>query len=200
MSAILRFPYELCLQIASDKRLSRDDLAAMRLVCRLFASPAAEILFRRVKISRLKVDKDSLEHIAASEHLAQYVRELVWHELDLEAWVTLEEEALSLGIDHLPDGEFTSARKMMGDAASSTSLFWFPRLPFNDHQNFVLSSVSSFVAILDKFPHLTSFVSCPMPRDRYSTYNGSQIHFIVYRMHTQEISNTSNCGFFSYSE
>ncbi|KAH8162018.1 hypothetical protein CIB48_g6254 [Xylaria polymorpha] len=113
MSAILRFPYELCLQIASDKRLSRDDLAAMRLVCRLFASPAAEILFRRVKISRLKVDKDSLEHIAASEHLAQYVRELVWHELDLEAWVTLEEEALSLGIDHLPDGEFTSARKMM---------------------------------------------------------------------------------------
>ncbi|KAI0443338.1 hypothetical protein F4803DRAFT_515814 [Xylaria telfairii] len=201
MSAILRFPYELHVQIASDKTLERNDLAALRLVCRCFASPAASVLFRCVKMSRLKKDKDSLEHIAASEHLAQHVRELVWYELNLEAWFTPEEEedALSLGLIRLPpSSRYNRIRQLMADVASDTSVFWFPRLPFNDGRNFARLSVGSFVATLGKFPRLTSFVSCPMPWSRDITYNESQIRCGLYRTNAQRTNTTSNCGFFSY--
>ncbi|KAI8950995.1 hypothetical protein F4801DRAFT_312366 [Xylaria longipes] len=200
MSLILRLPYELCVQVASNKRLSRHDLAAMRLVCRLFAATAASVLFRRVKMSRLKVDGDSFEHIAASKHLAQHVRELVWHELDLEAWIAPGEEAPRPGNFYasLDQDDFTLVQELMAGAAYDTSVFWFPRMSFEDHQNFALWSVGWFVTTLNKFPHLTAFVSCPMPQDRVITYKEYPIDPSLYRRQSRKNTQTSNCGFFSY--
>ncbi|KAI0453645.1 hypothetical protein F5B21DRAFT_478708 [Xylaria acuta] len=210
MLSVLRLPYELRLQIASDETLSRHDLAAMRLVCRRFAAPVASVLFRRVKMSRLRVDRDSFEHIAASDHLARHVRELVWHELDLEAWIEPGERAPFRDPTNLPDfllitrdslvsnEDFILVRQLMAGAAYNTSLFWFPRMPSGDYQDFLPSSVDWFVATLGKFPHLTTFISCPMPQGRVITYKEYPIDPDLYRQQSWIHSLTSNSGFFSY--
>lgn len=204
MPTILHLPVELWILIASDERLSRHDLAAMRLARKVFASPAASFLFRRVVFSRLKVDRDALEQIAASEHLACYVRELVWQELDLEAWVAPGEEDLNLNdllnLQRLASDDYSLVRQLMLDASCDENLFWFPRMPFGDHRNFVARDVAWFIATLHKLPRLTALVSCRMPRERTFTYKEYPIQPDPFHQLCRNNTRTSNAGFFSYSE
>lgn len=178
--------------IASDESLSRHDLAAMRLTRKVFTVPAATSLFRRVVISRLKGDQDALEHIAASEHLAGYVHELVWQELDIDTQTVQGENLVS-------DWNETITR--VKDASSSKDLFWFPRMMYrDDREKPDTLSGSWFIEILSKFPKLTAFVSCPMPQKRTFTYEGYELQANLYQTRVFNNTQTGNTGFYSYSE
>ncbi|KAI0196163.1 hypothetical protein EV127DRAFT_404112 [Xylaria flabelliformis] len=209
---MLYLPYEIVAQIASNKRLSRRDLAAMRLVCRFFTVPVTAVLFRQVKMSRLRADRDSFEHIAASEHLARHVRELVCQP----------------GISEIStscDDDFVLVCDLMAGASWDTDLFWFPRTPLrdlpnaidyllpserdkqsdhkpmSDYQNFISSSVGWFVTTLDKFPNLTALISRPMPRGRVVTYKEYPIELDLYRYRERRYTDYdahNDTGFFSY--
>ncbi|KAI0489641.1 hypothetical protein F4859DRAFT_160376 [Xylaria cf. heliscus] len=82
-------------------------------------------------MSRLRVDRDTFEHIVASEHLAQPPRELVWHELDLEARIALGKKPLYPDdSDLLLDEDLHSHSGAHGRCClRPRSLFWFPRMP-----------------------------------------------------------------------
>ncbi|KAI0861985.1 hypothetical protein F4860DRAFT_513414 [Xylaria cubensis] len=218
---MLYLPYEIVAQIASNKRLSRRDLAAMRLVCRFFTVPVTAVLFRQVKMSRLRADRDSFEHIAASEHLARHVRELVWYEFDLEDWRQPGISEISTSCDD----DFVLVCDLMAGASWDTDLFWFPRTPLrdlpnaidyllpserdkqsdhkpmSDYQNFISSSVGWFVTTLDKFPNLTALISRPMPRGRVVTYKEYPIELDLYRYRERRYTDYdahNDTGFFSY--
>ncbi|TRX98246.1 hypothetical protein FHL15_000891 [Xylaria flabelliformis] len=213
---MLHIPYEIVAQIASNERLSRQDLAAMRLVCRFFTVPVTTVLFRQVNMSRLRADRDSFEHIAASEHLARHVRELVWHELDLEDWEQPKISEISTSCD-----DFVLICDLMAGASWDTDLFWFPRTPLrdlpdaiyylppdewdkqrdhkplSDYRNFARSSFGWFVTTLDKFTNLTTLISRPMPRGRVITYKEYPIglDLYMYQQRSTTYRQTFDTGF-----
>ncbi|KAI1116735.1 hypothetical protein F5Y14DRAFT_448892 [Nemania sp. NC0429] len=207
MRNILHLPVDLYMLIASDEQLSRHDLAAMRLARKAFTAPAASVLFRRVVLSRLKQDRDTLEHIAASDHLACYVRELVWQELDLDAWVGPGQDELfgpdGTSRDHprfrLEPDDYLQVKQLMADAAGDQNLFWFPRMSSVADLQYEASPVSWFIATVRKFPRLTALVSCPMPRDRTFMYKEYPLQpDLYYRQPVAYETRTSNIGFFSF--
>ncbi|KAI0403934.1 hypothetical protein F4802DRAFT_598555 [Xylaria palmicola] len=198
MSSVLRLPYELCVQIAADPCLSRHDLASLRLASRLFATPAASILFRRVVVSRLRKDRAHLEHIAASGHLARHVRALAWHELDLEAWRAPGEPAADQiparmqGV-HVEVDDYFAVKHLMLDAACDPDLFWFPRRTARDTRGDVVEpALAWFLAVVARLPHLTAFISCPMPRSRTFACKEYPIQSDSYRYQCRGESETSN--------
>ena len=78
---ILVFPGELIQQIFGDTCISRDDLKALRLLCRSVTGVATKLLFYRICISKLKTDRHAFLNVATSPHLAGAVRVLAWYEL-----------------------------------------------------------------------------------------------------------------------
>ncbi|KAI0545740.1 hypothetical protein F4679DRAFT_588201 [Xylaria curta] len=79
-------------------------------------------------MSRLKADKDFFEHIAASEHLARHVRELVWYELDFEAWANRDNEKERYIEEKYGPDDYTLVRDLLTDAACDIDTFWFPQM------------------------------------------------------------------------
>ncbi|KAI0428646.1 hypothetical protein F5Y09DRAFT_357600 [Xylaria sp. FL1042] len=80
---ILQLPVELCekIVIACD---SRQELNALRLTCSALATIARPALsFARIIISRLEADRELFEQIARDPSRAEYVREILWEDLDL---------------------------------------------------------------------------------------------------------------------
>lgn len=84
MGAFNRLPTELLFMIMSH--LDRKDKKTFRLLDPRCSPMPLPILFRSIGFSRLRRDRDAFEMIAAHPHLAVHVRELVWWELQLEAW------------------------------------------------------------------------------------------------------------------
>ncbi|KAI3331943.1 hypothetical protein HD806DRAFT_546190 [Xylariaceae sp. AK1471] len=199
MPPIFSLPFEVSAKIASDEGLKRDDLAAMRLACTLFTAPVASTLFRRVIIPRLTKDRDSLEHIAANKHFAQHVRELIWHELDLEVWIWSEPASADLTYTHnLPFDDYEHIRLLMAEAALNTNLFWIPRIPYRGYLEIVPSSLNWFLSTVGRFPNLTAFLTCPMPENRSFIHKGYRIQVDLYRQSVRVRG--GNDSFFTYSE
>ncbi|RYP28317.1 hypothetical protein DL767_007277 [Monosporascus sp. MG133] len=84
MPSIKDLPNELLICIVSY--LPFHTKKAFRLTCRAYELIPLPFLFRRIRLSRLRKDKDAFERIAAHPRLRVHVRELVWYELELEAW------------------------------------------------------------------------------------------------------------------
>ncbi|XXG96968.1 hypothetical protein Hte_003261 [Hypoxylon texense] len=183
-------PVELFLQIISDERLSRRDWKALRLACPRWAHHVAYLLFRRICISRLRKDRSNFVQIATTPHLAAYVRQLVWYELDLEMWT----------FQTAQDMEMTS---LMKKAAGDLKLFWLPlrtNLTLAHEDEAVRSFSSPFTKALNLLPNLNTFISCAMPGDRIlSHYDGYTLQaglYIVNQTTSRIIG--GNDGFFVF--
>ncbi|KAI1205840.1 uncharacterized protein F4807DRAFT_470612 [Annulohypoxylon truncatum] len=146
-------PWELITRIVSDPQFSRQDLKNFRLICPSFEQPVSSILFQRVKLSRLAKDREAFEAIAASPHLAKHVRQIVWQELNLEAWdapdndddywipehtgpeptkapsdaPSVDSEASSSTCSFVhPNVSLDNVTRLMNAAAKDPNLFWIP--------------------------------------------------------------------------
>ncbi|KAI1328308.1 hypothetical protein F5Y16DRAFT_158573 [Xylariaceae sp. FL0255] len=200
VSPIYRLPIELCFIIANDECLTRRDLGALRLACRVFTDPVASILFHRVKISRLAKDRDSLAGIASTPHIAAHVRELIWYELNLEDWESqlnwdniVDEQRFSEITAEHPD-DFDDMSSLLIKATADPAVFWIPRCQLPSYLDVAPDSVSWFFSTIEKFPNLSSFLSCPMPGMRSFEYHGYTICLDLMRAYTTRC----NEGFFTY--
>ena len=79
--AIARLPCELLAAILWDARLTREDVEAVRLTGRCLGPVATTRLFYRIRISKLRTDRDRFLSICRSPHLAMHVREVEWLEI-----------------------------------------------------------------------------------------------------------------------
>lgn len=67
--------------VAADPVLTNRDRKQARLACRVLDGAMTPVVFKRVFISRLRVDCDAFLSVAASPHLAACVEEVIWLEL-----------------------------------------------------------------------------------------------------------------------
>lgn len=111
---LLRLPLEI-LNIIAGRHLSPRDRKALRLTHSSLGPAMVMLLFRRVFLSKTKLDHDSFFNIAQTPRLAVAVRELVWYELAEDATVfqkfeqEMEEQAKSTEQNnprHALDGPF----------------------------------------------------------------------------------------------
>ncbi|KAI1413786.1 hypothetical protein F5Y13DRAFT_160054 [Hypoxylon sp. FL1857] len=211
---LAKLPYELIVQIISDGQFWRSDWKDFRLVCRAFEQPAASLLFRAVVVSRLRKDRDAFEQIAAHSHLAQHVRQIIWHELRLEAWLFPDEDDSKsqsgnryyrslLGPEEVEGITLGDITRIMLAAANDPELFWWPRIsedPIADQnrQRIISDFLSRFTRAVDSMPKLTSFRLCPMPADREFLYKGYPIRADLYRYWTNHSVTRISEGFCSF--
>lgn len=80
-AGLLKMPQELLRMVAADPVLTNRDRKQARLACRVLDGAMTPIVFKRVFISRLRVDRDAFLSVAAAPHLAACVEEVVWLEL-----------------------------------------------------------------------------------------------------------------------
>ncbi|KAI0148279.1 hypothetical protein F4776DRAFT_307247 [Hypoxylon sp. NC0597] len=211
---LVTLPYELVVKIISNSQFYREDWKGFRLLCRAFEQPASSLLFRTVTISRLLEDRDKFEQIATHPHLAQHVRQVIWHELNLEAWRYPEEdETLRFDQGYLDrlakfegsDGmELESITRLMLDAVHDPELFWWPRISHDliggaEKRRCIISDFFfRFVAAIDRMPKLTAFRSSPMPVDRVFSYRGYPLQADLYRLWGGRIFYSGNEGFHNF--
>ncbi|KAK9773211.1 hypothetical protein AB5N19_11811 [Seiridium cardinale] len=120
-------PVELLRAIVFDADLAAADIKSLRLVCKACDQIAAQRLFHRVQISRLRVHKDAFLNICSHPILAAFVRELIWYELDLEAWIPFEKDGEFSEDAQSQEVGFESIGDLMAAAAHDSELFWIPR-------------------------------------------------------------------------
>lgn len=168
MRSIQHLPNELLSSILS--RLEDfEDWTNFRLICRACEPVPIPLLFRRIRLSRLKWDKDVFEQIASHPHLAQHVQELVWYELQLEAWID-QSSIQSL----LEDDYHESMRQFLTDAIHDPELFWIPRSEPSSNctntQQIINDYRPRFFQFLERLPNLRTFASSPIRGDREILY------------------------------
>ncbi|KAI1825537.1 hypothetical protein F4861DRAFT_194841 [Xylaria intraflava] len=175
----LDLPFEIVDKIILDGNLSVKDLKALRLTCKGFAAMAkTATLYHTVAISRLKEDRDKFVGIASIPQLAKYVRQIVWHDLDLETWWAAQSLYAAWPVSQQA-------------AAVDISLFWIPCLSTNSNGNLWIASEVLAEQLSDcdwiangvvRMPNLTTITVRPMPftrsfRRRDITYMAG--HFAV---------------------
>lgn len=74
-------PAEVLLNVIGDITLTNKDRKNVRLACRQLEPYARTIVFRRLLVSRFRVDRDAFLGVALNPRLAEHVREIVWYEL-----------------------------------------------------------------------------------------------------------------------
>ncbi|KAI0021899.1 hypothetical protein F4780DRAFT_735877 [Xylariomycetidae sp. FL0641] len=187
---LLSLPLELIHLLADDSCLSCADKGSLRLTCRSLAAAVAPYLFRTVVLSRLAKDKDNLINIARSPSLAQHVRTLVWHELDVDRWTPSTRPLSSTW------GEEHTFWESLLSRMHDPMVFWWPR-------HCVLDSVT-FYALMDavqSLPQLRALESIPMPRERLilgAAYPLSSYTFRILHEHDMNESRTRNDGFMRF--
>ncbi|RYP52131.1 hypothetical protein DL768_002681 [Monosporascus sp. mg162] len=203
MPSLHHLPGELLTEISSSLP-SHADKKSFRLVCRECADAPTRDLFRRIRLSRLKQDKEAFEQIAAHPHLAQYARELVWYELHLEAW-----PGHSLSSD-MPDNfvsrgdVFESILQLQVDLVSDRETFWIPKLAGSNWEGgqgareIVNAFRDHFHQLLRRMPNLTTFTSRPMPANRLLSYRGYPFQASVFRAMIDSKLYSGNQGLFSF--
>ncbi|CAJ2511009.1 Uu.00g066340.m01.CDS01 [Anthostomella pinea] len=221
---LLGLPFETLSQILDDGSLSRDDWKRVRKTCRGFDRVAASLLFRRVQMSRLKEDIDTLENIAAHQHLAEHVKQLIWYELSLESWSMAKVLEARVGVPNetlemLPDDEHAAITQLMNEAAADAALFWIPRyepspaLPDpdgpdpdgsdsvgsdQDYRQTIDALRPRFESALDRMPELSTFLSSPMAEDRTFMYKGYGLRAELYRTNDDSSVAYVNQGLFKF--
>jgi hypothetical protein len=89
----LTLPLEI-VDLIADNYLTLCDCKSLRLTCHFFEMPMIRPLFRRVVLSKTKLDHDNFFNIASSPTLAAAARELIWYELaeDETVFFAIEED------------------------------------------------------------------------------------------------------------
>jgi hypothetical protein len=80
LSPLLQLPLEIVNHIATIY-LFPSDHKSLRLAARFFGPAMTQLLYRRVYLSKTKLDHDKFFNIAQHRHLATAVRQLVWWSL-----------------------------------------------------------------------------------------------------------------------
>ncbi|RYP75559.1 hypothetical protein DL769_003805 [Monosporascus sp. CRB-8-3] len=203
MPSLHHLPRELLTEISSYLS-SHDDKKSFRLVCRKCADVPTRDLFRRIRLSRLSQDKKAFEQIATHPHLAQYVRELVWYELHLEAWPghgissDMPENFVDRG------DAFETILQLQVDLVSDHETFWIPKLAGSNWEDakgareIINAFRGHFYQLLQRMPNLTTFTSSPMPADRLLLYKGYPFQAGVFRAMIDSKLYSGNQGLFSF--
>ncbi len=199
MRSIPDLPNEILSSIVSYLEDS-DDWKAFRLICRVCEPIPVPFLFRRIQLSRLKRDRDAFEQIASCPHLAEHVRELVWYELQLEAWAS--DRGFTDGLSPLGSDVFDTMKQLLANAASDPELFWIPRfeLPSGNWmeepqlRTIVENFRPSYFRHLERTPGLKAFISWPMLSRREISYRGYPISVAMFSGHQNSSSHGGNQG------
>ncbi|KAI1097667.1 hypothetical protein F4804DRAFT_351271 [Jackrogersella minutella] len=209
LPTLTNMPYEVMVNIISNSDCTRADWANFRLVCLAMEQPGASFLFRWVKMSRLKKDWDAFKEIASREHLSKHVRQIVWHELNIDSWTHTPRD-LDPSSKKPKDKKgnevnpFSRSEQLMKDALEDEDMFWLPkttptfndRMPIYDH--IVGTFISGFAMGVKDMPNLKSVRSVPMPKNRVFYYRGIPLRASLYRFQDTPVRNISNDGFFKF--
>ncbi|KAJ4328672.1 hypothetical protein N0V84_000863 [Fusarium piperis] len=145
--------------------LPKQDVKSVRLASRLLASKATPLLFNRIRISPLKIDRDAFFKIVDSPHLVGHVCTIVWEELNGDH--TRFEPQLwdpSYGNSSFPWAEWPV---LAGIMAQVRDLFWVTtKGQPADFEEAFAAFRPRFIAALDKMPNLHTLASKPMHNDR----------------------------------
>ncbi|RYP67995.1 hypothetical protein DL771_006918 [Monosporascus sp. 5C6A] len=186
MPSLKDLPNELLIFVISH--LPVHTKKAFRLTCRAYEPIPLPFLFRRIRLSRLREDKDAFERVAAHPQLRVHVRELVWYELELEAWRVP-------WTGDVAGDDYNFMRRLMRAATSDCELFWIPihasnssRLYFQQH----------FFELLAQIPGLRTVASRPIPADRIILYKGRPLPADLWTLSLEPNISGGNQGFFTY--
>lgn len=181
---VFKLPQEIVDQIA-ETRLSHDDWKSLRLTSHFFNRSMIRLLFRRVYLSKTKLDRESFISISRSPHLATAARELVWYELAedeevfehiessdqrviehiessnqrITVWLKNSKFPLKNLRDETPDGAF----EIPPFTTLARDAFWRHGTESTPHSLSYSDLPSWFQAALDAMPNIHTFVSCRMP-------------------------------------
>jgi hypothetical protein len=176
---LLQLPLEI-VNLIAVRYLSPSDYKSLRLTSRLLDSAMIELLFRRVYLSKTKLDCDKFFSIAGHPHLATAARELYWYELaeDETVFTGLDAQRKADEMKQKPDEDHFKIPDLMTLARQA---FWLPSegssteyheahpkealKRLRDAYNPVADGAffSRFLSALKAMPTLHTFVSCPMP-------------------------------------
>ncbi|RYP87895.1 hypothetical protein DL770_004729 [Monosporascus sp. CRB-9-2] len=186
MPSLKDLPNELLIVIVSY--LPVHTKKVFRLTCRAYEPIPLPFLFRRIRLSRLREDKDAFERIAAHPQLRVHVRELVWHELELEAWrVPFPDDVAADDYDFM--------RRLMKAATSDCELFWIPRYALNRSRLYLQQR---FFELLTQIPSLETVASRPIPANRIISYKGRPLPADLWTLSLEPDISGGNQGFFTY--
>ncbi|RYP48024.1 hypothetical protein DL768_006015 [Monosporascus sp. mg162] len=160
MPSIKDLPNKLLIRIVSY--LPFHTKKAFRLTCRAYEPIPLPFLFRQIRLSRLREDKDAFERIAARPHLRVHVRELVWYELELEAWRAPSPDDVAVD-------DYDFMEQLMNAATSDYELFWIPRNALNCSRLYIQERPFE---LLTQISGLKTVISRPIPADRIISYRG----------------------------
>ncbi|KAE9376526.1 hypothetical protein N431DRAFT_554919 [Stipitochalara longipes BDJ] len=198
-------PGELIQQIFTDACISRDDLKSLRLLCRTVTEEATQLLFYRICLSKLKIDRHAFLNIATSPRLAAAVRVLAWYEL-------AEEEpslsplrprpAANLGATNNdywnhPLRTEDSEEIYRDLVVQARDAFW---MPSQDGQIAAIEEFRPhFYAALDAMPNLHIVITQPMHPYRRLTKPLAGYNLTAQLLHTSMMTDQSetNEGFYS---
>ncbi|POS78191.1 hypothetical protein DHEL01_v203407 [Diaporthe helianthi] len=172
MAIITDLPFEMLNITAADPGLTNRDRKNARLACRKLAAAMTPFTFRRAYISRIKADRDAFLSLAASPHLAAYVEEIIWFELEIDERSFNEENRIEV---QLSDGRKVNVFEAARD------IFWLPVEPKfqrdGDHDGRLMpvqrstpecatNFMAQFKAAVARMPKLHTFASEPMDQCR----------------------------------
>ncbi|KAK4073536.1 uncharacterized protein Triagg1_5362 [Trichoderma aggressivum f. europaeum] len=170
---MIHLPGEIIVKILSDECISKPDLKNLRLSSKWLSPFAADLLFSRIYISKLKSDRESFFNIAAQPHLAAAVQTVTWLEM-LEDESSFNHDDSGWGDRDVVDSCFFSRLRSMARA-----LFWIPIQCYfaqdyssqdgdRDEQRAeaIQAFKPTFFDALDRMPKLKELTSQPMPPQR----------------------------------
>ena len=144
--------------------LSLSELKILRQACRRLAEQSIRRLFRRVRMSFLKKDREAFLGISNCQHLAPFVEELVWYECNMsfgeEGKAFMRNEWKSdLGLDYDVVAAFREALWVPvsvaeGEANDDEKMAWFD------------GSVSEVFAALSAMPRITTLITREIAAER----------------------------------
>lgn len=156
-----------------------EDKKNFRLISRAGQDIPLRYLFRRIYLSRLAKDWSVFERIAMNRKIASYVRELVWHELFLEAYQErlLFERPMRRTLftpDGLEGDDFSTITHLQNAAVFDPEVFWMPKIenPNLSDREYSYRYRVRFYKLVGRFSELKTLISCPMPLDREIEYKG----------------------------
>lgn len=171
MSLLHVIPPEILRQIFQDKVFTVQDWKALRLVKRDWEPQAAGLLFRRIRLSKLELDRAIFFNISKTPYLADKVRELVWEELAEDGRCfnlfddprAQDQSPFSEDI-HTPELQHLYAQL----SRQSESLFWMKNAQAHctGHLDTMHEFGKDFFAALDAMPGLHTLISRPMHPSR----------------------------------
>ncbi|KAK3364024.1 hypothetical protein B0T25DRAFT_492947 [Lasiosphaeria hispida] len=173
-ATITSLPYEVLTYILRDNQLSQDDVKAVRLSCRKLSKASTALLFYRIGISKLRVDRHAFLSIAGSPHLAQNVREVEWLELSWDAHLT---SRISSGAPCACQQVHVESDQDLVDLchqlhAAAEAEFWLPTTPPRPGRRATAEFQHVFQAAVDNLHNLHTFISRPMSSRRTITRSG----------------------------